>query len=76
MAYYEIRLNVLREGKVANISSLEIVPGDVVFVDQNIKIPFEGVLMEGELLVNECALTGESVPVMKKGEDVERYKKM
>ena len=76
MAYYEINLNVLREGRVLNISSLDIVPGDVVFVDQAIKIPFEGVLLEGELLINECALTGESVPVMKKGEDVEKYRKM
>lgn len=33
MAYYDINLNVLREGRVINISSLDIVPGDVVLIN-------------------------------------------
>ena len=66
MAYYETDVNVLREGKVEQMSSKSVVPGDIVFLKQPIKIPFDGVLLEGSLLVNECALTGESVPVVKK----------
>ena len=31
MAYYEIELNVLREGRVTKVSSLDVVPGDVIF---------------------------------------------
>ena len=40
MAYCEVKLNVLREGKVESLSSLEVVPGDIVFLKDPIKIPF------------------------------------
>ncbi len=61
-------VNVLREGKVESISSIDVVPGDIVFLKDAIKIPFEGVILEGSALINECALTGESVPVVKKAD--------
>ena len=48
------------------MSSKEIVPGDIAFLKSAVKIPFDGVLLEGSMLINECALTGESVPVVKK----------
>lgn len=50
------------------VSSLHIVPGDIVFFSKPIRLPFEGILLEGEMLINECVLTGESVPVVKKAE--------
>jgi P-type E1-E2 ATPase len=59
---------VLREGKVQSISSLDVVPGDIVFLKKPIKLPFEAILLEGSALINECALTGESVPVVKKAD--------
>jgi P-type Ca2+ transporter type 2C len=74
MAYYEVKVNVLREGHVREISSVEVVPGDVVFLKEAIKIPFEGVIIEGSALINECALTGESVPVVKKADVMENYR--
>lgn len=52
MSYYEVEVDVLREGVVRKISSLEVVPGDLVFFGRNIKIPFEGILLEGEMLIN------------------------
>lgn len=58
MAYYEIQVNTLRDGEVKSISSLDIVPGDIVFLKDPIKIPFEGIILEGSALINECALTG------------------
>jgi P-type E1-E2 ATPase len=72
MAYYEIEVNVLRTGSVRKISSFEVVPGDIVFLRDPIKIPFEGVILEGSALINECALTGESVPVVKKADRLEK----
>ena len=45
MAYYETPLHVLREGQVKQISSFEAVPGDVVFLRDPIKIPFEGIIL-------------------------------
>ena len=32
MAYYEIKMNVLRNGMVMEVSSIDVVPGDVVFL--------------------------------------------
>jgi P-type E1-E2 ATPase len=72
MAFYEVPLNVLRGGKVYSISSLEVAPGDIVFLKDPIKIPFEGIILEGSALINECALTGESVPVVKKADSTSR----
>jgi cation-transporting ATPase 13A2 len=68
MSYYEVPLKILRDGKIVEVSSLHIVPGDIVFFNKTIRLPFEGVLLEGEMLINECVLTGESVPVVKKAE--------
>ena len=68
MAYHEENVNVLRAAEVIQVSSKELVPGDIVFLKDQIKIPFDGVLLECEALINECALTGESVPVLKKPE--------
>jgi cation-transporting ATPase 13A2 len=72
MAYYEVKINVLREGKIEEISSIDAVPGDIVFLKEAIKIPFEGIILEGSALINECALTGESVPVVKKADTFDR----
>jgi len=40
MAFYEVQVNVLRSGKVHSLSSLDVVPGDIVFLKDPIKIPF------------------------------------
>lgn len=40
MAYYEIPVNALRNGVIIKISSLDVVPGDIIFLKDPIKIPF------------------------------------
>jgi len=52
MAYYDIPIHVLREDSVVNISSVQVVPGDIVFLKKAIKIPFEGIVLEGSALIN------------------------
>jgi cation-transporting ATPase 13A3/4/5 len=47
------------------MSSDEIVPGDVVVVPDNCIMPCDLVLLQGQCIVNESMLTGESVPVIK-----------
>jgi cation-transporting P-type ATPase 13A2 len=56
------------------VSSIDVVPGDIVFLKDSIKIPFEGIILEGSALINECALTGESVPVVKKADLMDVYR--
>lgn len=57
---------VKRDGEVKEISSTEVVPGDVVVLDAGRFIPCDLRLVEtANLKVEESALTGESVPVDK-----------
>lgn len=57
---------VLRDGQVAEVTSTEIVPGDIVVLDTGDIIPADLRLIEVfNLKVQESALTGESVPVDK-----------
>ncbi len=59
-------VRVLREGKVAEILSAELVIGDIVFVDAGMQIAADGRLLEAvKLKVREGALTGESQGVNK-----------
>jgi len=61
---------VVRDGRVQNISSLDLVPGDVVLLKPGQKIPADGlVLSANRLLVAEAIITGESVPLEKKPQD-------
>lgn len=52
MAYYEVEVNVLISNNVLKISSKEVVPGDVVFLNNPINIPFDGIVLEGSALLN------------------------
>lgn len=64
---FEVDLSrVIRDGKQIEIPSREIVPGDLVVLEAGDRIPADGVLVESfEMNVNESALTGESMPVVK-----------
>ena len=62
---------VLRDGKWLQVPARELVPGDVVRVRLGDIIPSDVKLLEGEyLLVDQSALTGESLPVEKHISDV------
>jgi H+-transporting ATPase len=66
-----LRAKVLRDGKWLQVPARELVPGDVVRVRLGDIIPSDVKLLEGEyLLVDQSALTGESLPVEKHISDV------
>lgn len=57
---------VIRDGQEVEIKVEEIVPGDLIVLEAGSKIPADCYLTEShELSVNEAALTGESLPVIK-----------
>lgn len=57
---------VLRDGEKRTIDSKDVVPGDIVYIEQGDAIPADAYLLEdSNLECDESALTGESAPVSK-----------
>jgi len=57
---------VMREGRLVHLPSADLVPGDVARIEGGDRVPADGALIEAEgVMVDESALTGESVPVDK-----------
>ncbi len=56
---------VIREGKRKIVDAKELVPGDLVVLIAGDKIPADGELIQGEILVSEAILTGEEEGVKK-----------
>ncbi len=62
-----------RDGRVVEIDASELVPGDVVLLEAGDMVPADIRLGETSLLeANESALTGESLPVAKSNQAVDR----
>jgi len=63
---------VIRDGKRQQISSRELVLGDIVLLQSGIKVPADlRIIQARELQIEEAALTGESVPAFKETEPIE-----
>ena len=54
--------NLKTEGGINKVSPSEICVGDEIIVKPGEKIPLDGIILEGESLIDTSALTGESVP--------------
>jgi H+-transporting ATPase len=66
-----LKARVLRDGTWASILSRELIPGDIVRVRLGDIVPADIKLLNGDyLLVDESALTGESLPVEKHVSDI------
>ena len=64
------RVWVLRDGTLRRIESTALVPGDVVRLEAGDRVPADARLAGGHgILVDESVLTGESLPVDKRGGD-------
>jgi P-type Ca2+ transporter type 2C len=66
-----IRAHVRRGGGLTDVPAEKLVPGDIVVFEAGDKIPADGrLLVAATLEIEEAALTGESVPVLKSVEPV------
>ncbi|MCG7336758.1 cadmium-translocating P-type ATPase [Sporosarcina sp. ACRSM] len=62
---------VRRGNEVVELETEDIVVGDILIVKPGQKIAMDGTVLKGTSTVNQAAITGEAVPVLKKtGDDV------
>ncbi len=57
---------VMRDGKLEQVASTEVVPGDILYVEEGDSVPADlRLIEESEMATNDFALTGESNPSRK-----------
>lgn len=67
------KVRVRRDGHISEISSVELVPGDVIYLEAGNSIPADGSLVESaNFRVQEAVLTGESEAVEKDTEPINK----
>lgn len=54
--------NVYRENEIERVGPDEVNIGEIILVKPGEKIPLDGIVVDGESMLNTQALTGESVP--------------
>lgn len=64
--FTEPRVIVIREGKESEIFSIDLLPGDVMYLSEGSRIPADAIIMQAnDFTINESIITGESLPVNK-----------
>jgi calcium-translocating P-type ATPase len=67
--YMPQRVTVLRHGRPSVIEATGLVPGDVVLLEEGVRIAADMRILSGSVEVDLSALTGESVPVTRSAGD-------
>ncbi|KAJ2298884.1 hypothetical protein IWW55_004344, partial [Coemansia sp. RSA 2706] len=65
MAEQSDQLMALRDGSWVEVSSRDLVPGDVIRVTTGMQMSCDGILISGNAVMNESSLTGEALPIRK-----------
>jgi Ca2+-transporting ATPase len=66
---------VIRNGKVEEIKSEDLVLGDVIIIEEGMSIPADAtIILSNDFMVNESILTGESLAVEKNKENNQVFK--
>lgn len=65
MAEYTDKVNIYRNGQWENMSTADLLPGDVFEVAEGKTTPCDGVILTGNVVADESSLTGEPLPIRK-----------
>ena len=63
------KATVIRDKRQVEVSVEEVIKGDRVILRSGGQVPVDGKVITGKALLNEAAITGESIPVTKKTGD-------
>ncbi|MBL7745263.1 MAG: cation-translocating P-type ATPase [Chitinophagaceae bacterium] len=64
--FAEPKVKVIRDGSEQVINNDELVPGDIMLLEEGMKIPADALILQSnDLSVNESIITGESLPAEK-----------
>ena len=66
----QVNARVLRGGSWSNLSARELVPGDIIRMRTGDFVPADVKIIDGELGVDQSALTGESMTIDRKPSDI------
>lgn len=71
------RVTVIRDNEEHYISSVDLVPGDIIILNEGERVPADArIVHTDDLRVNESSLTGESAPVRKHTSTLESSKQI
>jgi calcium-translocating P-type ATPase len=70
-AYLPQRATAIRDGRPLNLDASELVPGDLIVLEEGERVPADLRLLEGAVELDMSALTGESQPVLRSAEQVD-----
>lgn len=79
MAEFTDSVNILRDGLWQEMSTSDLVPGDVFEVAEGKTTPCDAVVLTGNIVVDESSLTGEPLPIRKfplRVDDDSKYERM
>ena len=69
----DLSVKVMRAGEIKSISIKDIVVGDLVYLSSGERIHADGVVVDGEICVDQSMLNGEGVEVKKTKNDNAKY---
>lgn len=71
--FVETKTSVIRDGKEVIIKDVEVVPGDIIILQEGGKVPADArVFLSRNIKIDESTLTGESSPVHKVSDILEK----
>ncbi|KAI9468133.1 MAG: hypothetical protein EXX96DRAFT_114710 [Benjaminiella poitrasii] len=65
MAEFTDKIKILRDGSWKEVSTADLVPGDVFEVEEKNTCPCDAVVLTGNIVADESSLTGEPLPIRK-----------
>ncbi|KAI8393977.1 uncharacterized protein BYT42DRAFT_552937 [Radiomyces spectabilis] len=79
MAEFTDRINICRDGEWREMSTADLLPGDVFEVTEGKTTPCDAVVLTGNIVADESSLTGEPLPIRKfplRADDHAQYDRM